>query len=217
MTMANKKQDTAKPAGRMMAQFAEPADKEKARAFADFVLEPSTNAVAVAHDYYAAPFGEQHMASLAASLGEHTKKMESGDLTQCEGMLLGQAHALQAIFVNLARRATKQEYLRQWETYIRVALKAQTQCRATLETLANIKNPPTVFARQANIAHGPQQVNNQAPASASRAGENETPQTELSGNANELLPDSRASQATRCADSSVEALGEIDRAEVRRG
>ena len=31
---------------------------------------------------------------------------------------------------------------------------------ATLETLANIKNPPVVFARQVNIAQGPQQVNN---------------------------------------------------------
>ena len=45
---------------------------------------------------------------------------------------------------------------------MRLALKAQGQCRATLETLATIKNPPVVFARQANIAQGPQQVNNTA-------------------------------------------------------
>jgi hypothetical protein len=37
---------------------------------------------------------------------------------------------------------------------MRFGLKAQAQCRATLETLAAIKNPPTVFARQANIADG---------------------------------------------------------------
>jgi hypothetical protein len=42
---------------------------------------------------------------------------------------------------------------------MRLALKAQGQCRATAETLALMKNPP-VFARQANIAQGPQQVNN---------------------------------------------------------
>jgi hypothetical protein len=37
-----------------------------------------------------------------------------------------------------------------------LALKAQSQCRATLETLAAIKNPqPVAFVRQANIAHGP--------------------------------------------------------------
>jgi hypothetical protein len=39
-------------------------------------------------------------------------------------------------------------------------MKAQSQCRATLETLAAIKAGPVVIARQANIAHGPQQVNN---------------------------------------------------------
>ena len=44
---------------------------------------------------------------------------------------------------------------------MRVALKAQNQCRMTLETLAALKNPaPTVIAKQANITTGPQQVNN---------------------------------------------------------
>lgn len=31
--------------------------------------------------------------------------------------------------------------------------------RATLETLAAIKNPPMVYPRQANLTTGPQQVN----------------------------------------------------------
>jgi hypothetical protein len=46
------------------------------------------------------------------------------------------------------------------ERMMRPGLKAQGQSRATLETLAAIKNPPMVFARQANIVHGPQQVSN---------------------------------------------------------
>ena len=47
------------------------------------------------------------------------------------------------------------------ETYLRLALRAQGQCRATIETLAAIKNPqPLAFVRQANISHGPQQINN---------------------------------------------------------
>lgn len=40
----------------------------------------------------------------------------------------------------------------------RMALKAQNQCRMTLETLATIENPPVVFARQANVTTGPQQI-----------------------------------------------------------
>ncbi len=48
---------------------------------------------------------------------------------------------------------------------------AQGQCRAALETPAPIKNPTVVFARQANIAHGPQQINNgMEPARAANAG-----------------------------------------------
>ena len=33
-----------------------------------------------------------------------------------------------------------------------------TTARATIETLAEIKNPPKLFAQQANVAHGPQEV-----------------------------------------------------------
>jgi hypothetical protein len=209
-------QSPPEPQTKVIARFVGPADKDKAQAHADFVLEAGVNAAVVAAEYYAGPFGEQDLGSLAATLAENTKKLDSGDLAQCEAMLLGQAHALQAIFVNLSRRAVKQEYLRQWEAYIRVALKAQSQCRATLETLANIKNPPTVFARQANIAHGPQQVNNGTPA-LSRAGETENPQNEQSRGANELLPDGGASQAARRVDTQVGAVGEIDRTQVGGG
>jgi len=49
-----------------------------------------------------------------------------------------------------------------------MALKAQGQCRTTLETLAAIKNPPVLFAKRANIAHGPQHVNNGTPLTAAR-------------------------------------------------
>ena len=48
---------------------------------------------------------------------------------------------------------------------MRLAFKAQSQCRATIETLALVKNPPAVaFVKQANIAAGHQQVNNAAAA-----------------------------------------------------
>jgi|WetSurMetagenome_2_1015567.scaffolds.fasta_scaffold32360_3 hypothetical protein len=80
-------------------------------------------------------------------------------------MLAAQAAALNAMFRELARRASLNmgEYLDASERYMRLALKAQGQCRATLEMLAAMKNPPVVFARQANINNGGQQrVNNGA-------------------------------------------------------
>jgi hypothetical protein len=35
-----------------------------------------------------------------------------------------------------------------------MALKAQNQCRMTLEMLATFKNPPLILPKQANIARG---------------------------------------------------------------
>jgi hypothetical protein len=81
-----------------------------------------------------------------------------------EALLVAQAHTLNALFNHLTRLA-----YRNWDNFdaterlLRLALKAQTQSRATVETLGNIKNPPTFIAQQANIAHGPQQVNNGEP------------------------------------------------------
>ena len=103
---------------------------------------------------------------------------------------------------------------------MRLALKAQSQCRTTLDTLASIKNPPVVFARQANIAQGPQQVNNgMMPAGEPRAGPRETesaPDKLLEAKPHERL-DTRTPRAAVGSDPASAALGTFDEAEVRRG
>jgi hypothetical protein len=99
--------------------------------------------------------------ALADELRRQLELVNGGDLSRAEGMLIAQAHTLDSIFAHLARRATVKQFLPQWEAYMRMAMKAQNQCRMTLETLATIKNPPVVYARQANINNGgQQQVNN---------------------------------------------------------
>jgi hypothetical protein len=149
-------------------------------AVAALYISPNVNAAAAVMPFLKAPFGEVDIASLAIGLEKSIVKVQGGDLKECEAMLMGQAHALQAIFMNLARRGQGAEMLNQYEAHMRLALKAQSQCRATLETLAAIKNPPTVFARQANITTGPQQVNNGTPApSSAPAGKVETIPNEL--------------------------------------
>ena len=152
--------------------------------------------------------------SLVAELEKQCEVIHGGNLNRVEAMLLVQAHSLDAIFGNLARSAKSQEYLPQFETFLRLALKAQGQCRATLETLAAIKNPPMIFAKQANIAHGPQQVNNGIPL---RAREIENLQNKQSGGDNELLPDTGTPALAGRIDSAVEAVGAINRAEVKSG
>lgn len=179
----NTKRKTDKPANakrKLIAKFPDPPDPEKAQASAKLFLSPSVNAAAVAVEYLKGPFGdEQDMGALVDCLSGSVKDVWAGDLRRAEAMLYGQATALQAIFTNLARRANSQEYLKHMETFMRLALKAQSQCRATLETLATIKAGPVVIARQANIAHGPQQVNNGIASSDARAGESQKLKNEL--------------------------------------
>lgn len=109
--------------------------------------------------------GEAVDVSMLAS--ELVKVMREGDLSHAEGTLLLQARSLDSIFNNLALRVAQRlngtiphANIQGTEIYLRLALKAQNQCRATLETLARIKNPPVVVGQQTNIANGPLQVNN---------------------------------------------------------
>ncbi len=110
------------------------------------------------------------------ALNDSIQRTRANDLGHAEAMLVSQAVALNAIFGELAQRSSQSlstGRLEVAERCMRLALKAQTQSRATLETLATIKNPPVVFAKQANVNNGgQQQINNGvAAADAGRSGE----------------------------------------------
>lgn len=107
--------------------------------------------------------GEVDLTELLKDLRDRVEKVQGGDMQPVEAMLYGQAMTLETIFTSLARRAAANDGLKQFQANLTLALKAQAQCRATLEALAEIKNPrPVAFVKQANISHGPQQVNNGA-------------------------------------------------------
>ncbi len=105
-------------------------------------------------------FGNVDLTACLAQLNGAVERVHRGDLRDSEALLTAQSVTLNALFVHLANLAAKTEYVDKFDKYLLLSLKAQGQCRATLETLAEIKNPPTLFAKQANVAHGPQQVNN---------------------------------------------------------
>jgi hypothetical protein len=96
---------------------------------------------------------------LADAIREAGDEVTAGDLGRVERMLTAQAITMDAMFNTLAYRANRQEYIKSMESYLRLALKAQAQCRATAEALALLKNPQP-YIKQANIAQGHQQVNN---------------------------------------------------------
>lgn len=138
------------------------ADKSRAHIIAQLAALAPVNAAAVSTQFSKRTFGEVALWETASVLAEKVAAVHRGELKELEALLTSQAVALNAIFTELALRAALNigEYLDATDRYMRLALKAQSQCRATVETLALIRNPQTVFARQANIAQGPQQVNN---------------------------------------------------------
>jgi hypothetical protein len=190
-------------------------NESEARAIARTVLRPSVRA-ADSTRTFSRQFGELNLAALCDELAEQSKAVSRGDMARSEAMLISQAHTLEAVFHELARRAALNmgEYINAAETYMRLALKAQSQCRATLETLATIKNPqPVTIVRQANVAHGPQQVNNGTPHSAEplRAQEFEKTPNKLLEQHGEQRLDGGASKTAVGTHPAMEAVEQFDR------
>jgi hypothetical protein len=134
----------------------------KAERNGKLMLMPSLNAAAIMEAYQGNVVGkESDMAALIDGLRATFDTVKDGDLSRLEQMLIGQATALQSIFTSLARRAQSAEYQKNFESFLALALKAQAQSRATIQAVVELKYPKQVaFVKQANISHGPQQVNN---------------------------------------------------------
>jgi hypothetical protein len=174
-------------------------------------------------------FGELSLTDCAKALKDTAQGLNDGDLSAAVTMLSSQAAALNSMFGELARRAALNmgEHLDATDRYMRLALRAQAQCRATLESLATIKNPPVLFARQANIAHGPQQLNFGMPPARPAGGDQVRECArpgEIASGPNELLErgmhgcthlDARATAATGRTNQGLEPVEAFDRSANR--
>ena len=223
----SKAKSSSKPKTKPWTLSAKPGETES-DAIARKALRPSLGG-AVTHKHFSAKYGDDlELRALVSALSAQAEAAQRGDLRRAESMLIVQAHTLDAIFNELAQRAARNmgEYLGACETYLRLALKAQSQCRATLETLATIKNPqPVAFVRQANIAAGPQQVNNGAVPERVRADahagarESSNPPNEQSRLSHEegQRMDGRAPTPTGGAHPALEAVATVHRTDDTRG
>lgn len=185
-------------------------DETDAQAMASVVLSPSLQSALTIRGY-GRSFDNLELMSLVHELRNQIGEVIDGDLGRAEAMLTAQAHALDAIFSNLARRAIGAEYLSSFDTYLKLGLRAQSQCRATWETLAVMKNPVgRAYVNQANFANN-QQINNKTDPSRTREKQNSQ---------NELLEktehepdkwlDTGAPTEAVGTDSDLETVGEID-------
>ncbi len=196
--------------------YAGKTEKETCRNHARVMTSPELAAHRVIHAAERNSGLGEHIdvPTMLATLRDQAKAIKDGDFKQAESMLMSQATALQSLFARLTEKAMGAEYMSNFEGFMRMALRAQSQCRTTLETLSAIKNPPIVYAKQANIAQGHQQVNNGA-MEPSRAREIENEQIQLSGADNELCQNTGTPGIAKKDDTALETLGEIHRPKVR--
>ena len=198
------------------ARNAAKADQDAAVLKARFLTDGSCNA-AVVQQYLSNASEGGDAVALVDTGAEQAKAIGSGDLSQLESMLLTQATALQAMFVDLAVRAKMQGRFDGIQTMTTLALKCATGSRQAITALAELRMPKTVmFAKQANVTSGPQQVNNGVVAAALPARAEE-----IQSRPNELLEaqhgnhlDTRAQSAAGGADPHLVPVEEIHRTDV---
>jgi hypothetical protein len=142
----------------------DPRPESRTRAYSRAMLHPSVTAATTVHEVMKRQLGavpDFAVGGLIEELAAQCTEVSQGNLERPEALLMAQSTTLDAIFQNLTQQAYKHMgQLDVVERLLRLAFRAQSQSRATVETLGNMKNPPTVFARQANLTTGPQQVNN---------------------------------------------------------
>jgi hypothetical protein len=192
-------------------------DKRTARQ----VFDPTINTTITSMEYSKGMFSDLSLTDCVDAMRGQVKAVNDGNLSNMEAVLVAQAKALDAMFNSLARRAISNMgggHMQAADTYMRLALKAQGQCRATIETIGELKYPKSAtFIRQANIA-GQQQVNNGGPGfeTGTRADTREEkviPTNELLSEGQHASLDTGRKAAAGRPDSAMATLAPVDRAE----
>jgi hypothetical protein len=156
--------------------LAEPFDRKKA--VAKVTASSALNSAKIVTAYNAGSDVDR-VASTNVMI-EHQLEVKAGDMSRAECMLMNQAVALQSMFVDLALRAKAETSFSNMQVMTGLALKTQSACRATLQALGDLKYPrQATFVRQANIAHGAQQVNNESTPALARTQLNQSVKNKL--------------------------------------
>lgn len=126
---------------------------------ASIAIDPTIKAALTTH-LYTANMTEIDPSALVKRVQELVKEVSVGDLSHFESMLASQAIVLDSIFHRLSSQAKQNIglYASATDTYLKLALKAQAQCRSNIESLASIKAPKQ-YINQTNVANL-MQVNN---------------------------------------------------------
>ena len=150
-----------KVATKEKAALAKQDEKAQSELYAKASLQACTMSAVLSEAFTSSIFPDNKIADVASELSDKIKTIQAGDMNPIEAMLIGQAQALQTMFVSLGRQAASKTSLPQYTAFMNLALKAQSQSRATIQALTELKYPKqATFVKQANFAGGNQQVNN---------------------------------------------------------
>lgn len=139
-------------------------DETGAQAVARKLLQPNFKNGAVASAFTHKMIGEEielpGLADFAREVQSIGSKAAEGDLAFVSRMLAAQAVTLDSMYAELARRAASNmgEYTDASERYMRLALRAQTNCRTTLESLAKLHQPREQTVRHVHVNEGGQAI-----------------------------------------------------------
>jgi hypothetical protein len=187
--------------------------KERAARKARMTVDGGMASIQIMH-MFGAPMACEPLSvkELGLALNNMVEQVRGGDMSSVERLLVTQAVALNTLFGECARMVGKNmgTHLPATEAYMRMALKAQQQSATTLKILGEIKNPRQVaFIKQANVANGPQQVNNGTPAPARE--ENVTTSNELLEHQHGEWLDAGAAGKAGRGNQALEAVGAVNR------
>ena len=104
--------------------------------------------------------GSPKFADYGLALQRKAETAVTGELKFATEILTAQANSLDAMFAEFARRAALNmgDYINATESYSRIALKAQANCRATLEALIKLHQPREQTVKHVHVNEGAQAV-----------------------------------------------------------
>ncbi len=187
-------------------------NQSESESFAKVSLSASYMGAILADSFTKTILPKAELNDVASELNAKIKIIQDGDMKLIEAMLISQAHALQTMFVTLGRMAANKTQLGQYTAFMNMALKAQSQSRATIQALTELKYPKqATFVKQANISNGHQQVNNSSldnnTQGRARAKENQNPQNKLlEAQSNEWLDNGKTTTSST-TNQAMETVG----------
>lgn len=163
MAKAKNTDGAAKARGDKVLEIKPKKGEEHDATIARLALEPGPRHAALGNTFAANLFSPNHTLPITEStavLGNAMARARDGDKALASDILAAQAVVLDAMFTELGGRAAANmgQYINAAERYMRLALKAQTNCRATLEALGKLHQPREQTVKHVHVNQGGQAI-----------------------------------------------------------